>query len=482
MSETSDPAPDDFEELSGLQQGTLSLNKALGLAVVTFSPVLTAATVGALAGAVAGSSAWLSVLAGTFIVTFIGIAIVPFARRYVVSGALYSYIGHGLGSKASILAGASLVVGYATGVIVCLQVFGVYTGSFIATVFDLPAAYGLGGQTIIYVLGMLTVGVFAIRGLDASTRLSIGLLFVSAPVVVIVLVSNLFTDGFSFGEQFTFSDFSLGGFFFGIVLSATFFVGFESSGATALETKDPMRTIPRLMTLVPIIVGSVGVLATLLTVPVLPAIADQTAAGESPLSAMAHHAGLGVLAPVADLCLAITCYAVVLGFMNYAPRVWATMAVDGLLPKYLGQVDKRRRTPVRAIVVLAVLSTIVPILLSAFSGGTPLEVYAHMATLYPYFWVIPYVLICVGAIVMMARKNELHIVTAIAAIIGGAGFGFVWLNAVLNPTGTSYDLMTWAAPVAIALALIVVLLIRARSHGQSSQAPQTEQPPVAKEP
>lgn len=470
MSEASDPVPDDFEQLSGLQQGTLSLNKALGLAVVTFSPVLTAATVGALAGAVAGSSAWLSVLAGTLIVTFIGIAIVPFARRYVVSGALYSYIGHGLGSKASILAGASLVVGYATGVIVCLQVFGVYTGSFIATVFDLPAAYGLGGQTIIYVLGMLSIAVFAIRGLDASTRLSIGLLFVSTPVVVIVLVSNLFTDGFSFGEQFTFSDFSLGGFFFGIVLSATFFVGFESSGATALETKDPMRTIPRLMTLVPIIVGGVGVVATLLTVPVLPAIADQTAAGESPpLSAMAHHAGLGVLAPVADLCLAITCYAVVLGFMNYAPRVWATMAVDGLLPKYLGQVDKTRRTPVRAIVILAILSTIVPIVLSALSGGTPLEVYAHMATLYPYYWVIPYVLICVGAIVMLARKHELRLGTAIAAIIGGGGFGFVWLNAVLNPTGTSYDLMTWAAPATIALALLIVLVIRARSHGPSRQ-------------
>ena len=475
-SDVTDGARDGHEEtghgeLSGLQQGTLSLPKALGLAVVTFSPVLMAATAPALAGPVAGSSAWLSVLAGTVLVAFIGLAIVPFARRYVVSGALYSYIDNVLGVKASTLAGASLAVGYAVGVIVCLQVFGVYTGSFIATVFDLPAANGLGGQTVIYILTMLSITWFAIRGLDTSTRLSIGLLFVSAPIVALVLIANVFTDGFAFGDQFTFTDFTWGGFFAGIVLSATFFVGFESSAATALETKNPMRTIPRLMTLVPVIVGGVGLVATLLTVPVLPAIADATAAGESPLSAMADNAGLGVLAPVADLFLAITCYAVVLGFMNYAPRVWATMAVDGLLPTALGHVDEKRRTPVRAIVVVSVISTIVPIVLAAVSGGTPLDVYAHVATLYPYYWVIPYMLICVGAIVMLGRRHELKAGTAIVAVIGGAGFGYVWLSAVLNPTGTSFDAMTWAAPITIALALLIVVPMRMKAHRNISRTP-----------
>lgn len=469
-SNVAEHAPDGHEELKGLQQGTLSLPKALGLAVVTFSPVLMAATVGALAGGVAGSSAWVSVLAGTVIVTFIGLAIVPFARRYVVTGALYSYIGHELGSKLRTLAGASLAVGYACGMIVFLQALGVYAASFVATVFDLPAAYELGGQAVIYVLAMVSMAAFAIRGLDTSTRLGIGLLFVSTPVVAIILVSNVFTDGFAFADQFAFGDFSFSAFFFGIVLSATFFVGFESSAATALETKNPMRTIPRLMTLVPMIVGGVGVLATMLTVPVLPAIADATAAGESPLSAMADNAGLGALGPVADLCLAITCYAGVLGFLNYSARVWATMAVDGILPKYLAHVDEKRHTPVRAIVILSVISIIVPIALSAFSGGTPFEVYAHVATLYPYYWVIPYVLICVGAIVMLSRSGELRAGTVVVATIGGLGFGYVWLSAVLNPTGTSYDAMTWAAPATIFLALLVVLAIRASSKRSSSES------------
>ncbi|GAB3681856.1 hypothetical protein GCM10027597_27870 [Saccharopolyspora tripterygii] len=48
-SDVTEPTSDGHEELSGLQQGTLSLPKALGLAVVTFSPVLMAATAPALA-------------------------------------------------------------------------------------------------------------------------------------------------------------------------------------------------------------------------------------------------------------------------------------------------------------------------------------------------------------------------------------------------------------------------------------------------
>lgn len=318
-----------------------------------------------------------------------------------------------------------------------------------------------------WVLAMLSIAGFAIRGLDTSTRLSIGLLFASAPIVAIILVANVFTDGFTFSEQFNFGEFTLSGFFFGIVLSATFFVGFESSAATALETKNPMRTVPRLMTLVPLIVGSVGVIATLLSVPVLPEIADATATGESPLSAMADNAGLGALAPVADLFLAIICYSVVLGFMNYAPRVWATMAVDGMLPKYLAHVDGKRHTPVRAIVAIAVLSTIVPIALAGFSGGTPLEVYTHVAALFPYYWVIPYVLICVGAIVMLARRHELRAGMVFVCVIGAAGIGYVWLSAVLSPTGTSLDAMTWAAPITIALALLVVVPIRMQFNRRS---------------
>jgi amino acid transporter len=183
---------------------------------------------------------------------------------------------------------------------------------------------------------------------------------------------------------------------------------------------------------------------------------DKVAEGASPIAAMAENAGLGAFAPVADICLAITCFAIVVGFMNYAPRVWATMAADGVLPQSLGRVSPRTHTPVIAIIALAVVSGAFPIILSAVTGDSPLAVYTSLATLFPYLWVIPYVLICIGAIVMLARQRKLHLGVAVAAVLGALGFAMVYVNALLNPTGTSVDAMTWVAPAAVGVALIVM--------------------------
>jgi len=41
-------------------------------------------------------------------------------------------------------------------------------------------------------------------------------------------------------------------------------------------------------------------------------------------------------------------------------------------------------------------------------------------------------------------------------VIGALGFAMVYVNALINPTGTSVDAMTWVAPAAIVIALIVM--------------------------
>lgn len=442
--------------LDGLRSATLTMNQALGLAVVVFSPVLTAATVGVFMGGVAGSSGWLSAAAGALVMVCIGVAIVPFAQRHVVSGALYSYIGHVFGGGAKFVAGASLAVGYVVGLMVMLGVLGLYVGSMLSSVFGVSGANGFTGQVIIYAVAITAAGILAYRSLDASAKLSIGLLFLSCPVVLAVLIGNLFSDGFDFAAQFTFSDFSFSGFTLGLVLSTTFLVGFESSAATALETKDPIRTVPRIIILVPFIVGGIAVLGTLLTVPSLGAIGDQLAAGESPIAAMARHSGLGFLAEASDIALVVTSFSVLVGFMNYAPRVWATMANDGLLPKAIGRVAPRTQTPGTAIAVMCVPALAFPVALIAITDASPLEMYQYLATLFPYLWVIPYILICTGAIVVLRRNGELTVVKTIACLIGAAATGWLYLNSIVNPTGTTLDDMTWVAPVSIVAMMIIM--------------------------
>lgn len=443
-------------ELTGLHTGTLSMGTALGMAIVVFSPVLTAATVGSLVYGVAGSSAWLSALAGAVLIACVGLAIVPFARRYVVSGALYSYIGHVFGGPWKLLAGASLAVGYAVGMMVMLGILGVYAGSALSSELGWHQANSLIGQVTIYTLAIASAGILAYRSLDASARLSIGLLVVTAPVVAAVLIANVFSDGFDFVGQFRFDDFSFGGFTLGIALCATFFVGFESSSATAMETKDPIRTMPKVIILVPMIVGGIAVVATLMAVPTLGLVGDRIAAGESPIAALAHHSGMDFLASAADIALAVTCYGIVVGFMNYAPRVWATMAEDGLLPASLARINQRRQTPAVAIVALSVVSLVFLTFLAAVTQATPFEIYSNLATLFPYTWVPPYVLICVGCLVLMKREGDWSFLRVVACLIGAVGSAWVYLNSIFNPTGTSLDRMTWVAPISIVAVLVLM--------------------------
>lgn len=464
------PAPSSGEpqegELTGLRAGTLSMRQALGMSVVVFSPVLTAATVGSLMGGAAGATSWLSAVAGTLLMACVGVAILPFARRYVVSGALYSYINHAFGGVGKFIGGASMAVGYAVGMMVMLGAMGLYTGSALAPIW--PGATSLPGQLLIYAVTVVSAGFLAYRSLDASARLSIGLLFLTAPVVAIVLIANVFTADFDFASQFSFADFSFGGFTLGMVLSATFFVGFESGAATALETKDPIRTMPRVIILVPLIVGGIAVIATLMSVPSLGSISTQVASGESPISAMAHNAGLGVLAPISDIALALTSYAVVIGFINYAPRVWATIAEDGLLPAALSRIHPVRQTPAVAIVVVAAGSLAAVAILAVLTKATPFEMYSATATLYPYVWVPGYVLICVGAIKLMREHGELTVGKAAVCVVGAVGSAWLYLNSVVNPSGTALDRMTWIAPLSIAV-LLVAMVAYNRIAGKITQ-------------
>lgn len=380
-----------------------------------------------------------------------------------MSGALYSYIGHAFGNKAKVLSGASLAVGYLVGVIASLGALGLYLGSLLSNDFGLEGATGLLGQSMTYIVVIALAGLLTYWGLDASARLSIFLLIVSAPVVAVVLIANTFSADFDFGSQFTFTDFSFSGFTVGIVLSVTFLVGFEACAATAAETANPLKSIPKILTATPMIVGAIGVLATLCTIPSMGAIAEKLAAGESPLAAMAENAGLGWLSGVADASLVLTCFAIVVGYMNFTVRVWATMSKDGILPKFMGNVSKRTHTPVGALAALAVLSIVCPIAVAAITGGSTLEVYTYAATLFPYLWILPYALICIGAVVLLRRTRELTPLVVMSAIVGAVGVAWVYINAIVNKTGTPVDHLTWVAPAAIVLTLLGMLMNRNHS-------------------
>ena len=238
-----------------------------------------------------------------------------------------------------------MVPGYIVVVMVLVVSLGLYIGSFLMSV-GLPSAAGPETQLLIYVLAALVAMGIAYRGLDVSVRASVILTVISVPVMLAITVATAFSGNIDLAGQLSLSDFTFNSFLQGLAIGSTFFIGFESSAALGAETQNPTRAIPRAIMVVPVVLGTAFLAATVIQVPTLVDSADQLALGVSPNSVLAEAAGVGFLSNISDLVLAAAVFASLIGFFNYGSRVVVSAASDGLLPSALTNVSKRYKSQI----------------------------------------------------------------------------------------------------------------------------------------
>ncbi len=131
------------------------------------------------------------------------------------------------------------------------------------------------------------------------------------------------------------------------------YIGFDSISTTAEECKNPQRDIPKAMMYALLVCTVLYVLVTLILTGIVPY--NQLGGIEDPLAYMFHSVGLNGVAGIVAASAVIALTSALLVYQLGQPRIWMTMARDGLLPKAFARVHPKYKTPSFSTIMTGVL-------------------------------------------------------------------------------------------------------------------------------
>ena len=321
------------------------------------------------------------------------------------------------------------------------------------------------------VLGVALVIFFAYRGIAISEKA----LIITGGIEIVIMVALAFTGLASPGRGgFSWAPLNPGHFglagnlFLGVVFSIFAFSGWESTGPLAEESRNPKRNVPIGL------VGSVAVLTVyfvfvtwgyLVGIGVDKVAATGNPNAPFPVTIMAQRVwgGAWVLLLFALLNSAI---ALSIACFNGGTRTWYAMGRSGVLPKMVGKVNAKRKTPDNAI-ALQIGVQVIAFVCVLIWGVT--NVFFSWANAITIGLVLMYLLCNVGVVRYYLTEGRaqfnplLHLVVPLVA--SAAGILVVWKSYFSPFTSTGpvfWGLMTFI----VVLALTVVILIYLKVAGK----------------
>ncbi|RLB62115.1 MAG: amino acid permease, partial [Deltaproteobacteria bacterium] len=142
------------------------------------------------------------------------------------------------------------------------------------------------------------------------------------------------------------------------------FIGFEDMVNIAEEVKHPQRTIPRGIVIAFAVSTVLYVLVTVVSIATIPPVA--LAASDAPLADV-YRLATGRPAVIIGMIGLVAVINGALIQIIMASRIFYGMSRNGWLPEFLGKVNPRTRTPVRATLVAGILTLILALTLPLLS-------------------------------------------------------------------------------------------------------------------
>ena len=185
------------------------------------------------------------------------------------------------------------------------------------------------------------------------------------------------------------------GVFVGASLIFFAYIGFDAVSTAAEEAKNPQRDMPRAMMLSLLVTSVIYIVVTLVMTGLIP---WQQHGNADPLASAFSQRGYDWAAGVISFGAIVSMASVLLVFQLGQPRIFFSMARDGLLPPFAAKLHPKYRTPH----VTTILTGAFVAFFAAFANINEVIELTNIGTLFAF------VLVAVGVMVLRIREPERH--------------------------------------------------------------------------
>ncbi|RBS92520.1 amino acid permease [Enterococcus faecium] len=325
----------------------------------------------------AGPALSLSFVLAAIVVILSGLSFAEFASRVPVIGGPYAYLYVVFGEFAAWLTGWLLIGEFLLAVSSVASGWSGYMQGFLKSLgAELPQALTGGynpenGTYIDLIAVLVVIFVTYIVSLEAkkALRLNNAMVYVKFGIIALFIIVGIFfvkPDNWQ-----PFMPFGFSGVLDGAALVFFAFLGFDAVAMAAEEVKNPQKDVPRG------IIGSI-LIATVLYIIVtliLTGIVPYTELGvNDPVAFAMRYVGHGTVGAVIAVGAILTLLTVTISMMYSLARLLFAVSKDGLLPKFMTEIDQKHRTPKKTTYAAGVAAVF-------FAGFFPLNVLAELTNI-----------------------------------------------------------------------------------------------------
>ena len=313
---------------------------------------------GTIAAKQAGPGVSLSFLLSAIVCAFAAMCYAEFASALPVAGSAYSYGNVVFGEFFGWLLGWALVLEYMLAVASVSTGWAAYFNSFIES-FGLKIPHALSGPfdpahgtyiNIVAVVIVLLITVMLSRGLQSSVRVNNIAVVIKVAIILIFIVAGLF---FIKPKNYhPFLPYHMSGVIHGATIGFFAYLGFDCVSSSAAEVKNPKRNMPLG------IIGTLGIVTLLYmgVAIVLTGMVKYTRLDvANPVSYALQLVHQNWLAELLSIGALIGMFTMMVAMIYSSSRLIYAIGRDGLLPAFLGKLDKKSHSPPVALWIVAVI-------------------------------------------------------------------------------------------------------------------------------